>query len=68
MITSHRMLPEHYIHFASDAYIREISIVKEHFTDALPIVFDPGFNITFFGLENLHPFDTKKYGRTEYIP
>jgi histone deacetylase 11 len=29
----------------------------------LPIVFDPGYDITFFGLEKLHPFDTKKYSK-----
>lgn len=29
----------------------------------IPIVYSPGYNITFFGLENLHPFDSKKYRR-----
>jgi histone deacetylase 11 len=29
----------------------------------LPIVFHPDYDISLFGLENLHPFDSKKYGR-----
>ena len=28
------------------------------------IVYHPHYNIGFFGLENLHPFDSKKYGRS----
>lgn len=28
-----------------------------------PIVYSEGYNISFLGLENLHPFDSKKYGR-----
>ncbi|CAI2371448.1 unnamed protein product [Moneuplotes crassus] len=28
-----------------------------------PIVYSPGYNITAFGLEKLHPFDSRKYGR-----
>lgn len=28
----------------------------------IPIIYDPGYNITAWGLEKLHPFDTKKYG------
>jgi histone deacetylase 11 len=27
----------------------------------LPIVYHPGFNITLFGLERLHPFDSCKF-------
>lgn len=27
----------------------------------LPIVYHPQYNISFFGIENLHPFDSKKY-------
>lgn len=30
--------------------------------DQLPIVYHPKYNISFFGIENLHPFDSKKYG------
>lgn len=29
----------------------------------LPIVYTDQYNISFMGLENLHPFDSKKYGR-----
>jgi histone deacetylase 11 len=28
-----------------------------------PIVYSPLYNITAFGLENMHPFDSEKYGR-----
>jgi len=28
-----------------------------------PIVYSPAYNIRFGGLENLHPFDSKKWGR-----
>lgn len=27
------------------------------------LVYHPNYNISFFGIENLHPFDSKKYGR-----
>ncbi len=30
---------------------------------SIPIVYSENYNISFFGLEELHPFDTKKYGR-----
>src|SRR5687768_11824422 len=29
--------------------------------DRLPIVYSPGYNISLWGLEKLHPFDSKKY-------
>src|SRR5476651_2065248 len=29
----------------------------------VPLVYSPAYNITAFGLERLHPFDSKKYGR-----
>lgn len=29
----------------------------------VPIVFHKDYDISFFGIENLHPFDTKKYGK-----
>jgi len=29
----------------------------------VPIVFHPNYDISFFGIENMHPFDTKKYGK-----
>jgi hypothetical protein len=28
-----------------------------------PIVYHPQYNIGFWGMENLHPFDAKKYGK-----
>jgi histone deacetylase 11 len=31
--------------------------------DKLPIVYSPHYNISVCGLENLHPFDSKKWGR-----
>lgn len=30
---------------------------------ALPIVYHPDYNITFMGLEKLHPFDAGKWGK-----
>jgi histone deacetylase 11 len=35
----------------------------QDFSGRLPIVYSEAYNIEFFGLENLHPFDTKKYRR-----
>jgi len=32
-------------------------------TKKIPIIFSKHYDITFMGLENLHPFDTKKYGK-----
>lgn len=29
----------------------------------MPILYHPQYNITFFGIEKLHPFDSTKYGR-----
>ncbi len=29
----------------------------------VPLVYDPAYNITAFGLERLHPFDGRKYRR-----
>ncbi len=31
--------------------------------EKLPIVYHPAYNIGFLGLEKLHPFDSKKYGK-----
>lgn len=33
------------------------------YTQKVPIVFHDKYDISFAGLENLHPFDTKKYGK-----
>lgn len=44
-------------------FFRKKSIFKKYNEiDSLPIVFHPEYDITFGGIENLHPFDTKKYG------
>jgi len=29
----------------------------------MKIVYSPRYNITFFGIERMHPFDSRKYGR-----
>src|SRR5690348_5649274 len=29
----------------------------------IPLIYDPRYNITAFGLERLHPFDSRKYRR-----
>ncbi len=29
----------------------------------LPLIFSPDYDISFFGIEKLHPFDSKKYGK-----
>ena len=31
--------------------------------EKLPIVYSKNYNISFLGIENLHPFDSKKYGK-----
>lgn len=36
---------------------------KHSFENNIPIVYHPNYNIEFFGLEELHHFDSKKYGR-----
>lgn len=34
----------------------------------LPLVFHPNYDISFFGIEKVHPFDSKKYGKiAEYL-
>jgi len=32
-------------------------------TDKLPIVYSDNYNITLLGIQNLHPFDSEKYGK-----
>ncbi len=36
---------------------------KKQTAQKLPLVYHNDYNIGFFGLENLHPFDSKKYGK-----
>ncbi|MED6292047.1 Histone deacetylase 11, partial [Characodon lateralis] len=33
----------------------------------LPIVYHPDYNITFMGLEKLHPFDSGKWGKVIHL-
>jgi len=35
----------------------------DSYKDKSGIIYTPDYNITFFGLENCHPFDSQKYGR-----
>ncbi len=43
--------------------IAELRVVSDEDQGKWPIVYSPGYNISFGGLERLHPFDTHKYGR-----
>lgn len=36
---------------------------KQNLKERLPIVYSPGYNITAFGIEKCHPFDSTKYLR-----
>lgn len=45
------------------ATIEQVRAVKYSETSKWPIVYSPDYNISFAGLERLHPFDTQKYGR-----
>jgi histone deacetylase 11 len=35
--------------------------MKQPCGDSLPIIYSPGYNISILGIENFHPFDSKKY-------
>lgn len=37
--------------------------MKKPCGDSLPIIYSPGYNISVLGIENFHPFDSKKYGK-----
>ena len=43
----------------SEGYVEYFPIAESQW----PIVYSPAYNIRFGGLENLHPFDSKKWGR-----
>lgn len=47
----------------SGASLSDIRVQIEQSQDKWPIVYSSDYNISFGGLEGLHPFDTKKYGR-----
>lgn len=35
--------------------------------DKCPIIYSPDYNITFYGLQKLHPFDVTKWGRAHKV-
>lgn len=41
----------------------EVPVYNLTDTAKLPLVFHPRYDIAFFGIEKLHPFDSKKYGK-----
>ena len=43
--------------------IRESSLIPHVSLTVWPIVYHPKYNISFFGIEKLHVFDTKKWGK-----
>lgn len=47
----------------SGADITELRAVQNTDEPKWPIIYSPDYNISFAGLERLHPFDTHKYGR-----
>jgi len=54
--------------FAGLALFASSSCCHIHVTERspdnpVPIIYHPQYNITFFGIEKLHPFDSTKYGR-----
>lgn len=40
---------------------QRLDLARTDFSGKLPIVYHPEYNITFFGMEKLHPFDSTKY-------
>nr|CAB3252067.1 histone deacetylase 11 [Phallusia mammillata] len=49
---------------SSDTLIKNSSLYTFNLkTTSWPIVYDAGYNITFMGVEKLHPFDSSKWGR-----
>ncbi|KAF6250370.1 hypothetical protein COO60DRAFT_881687 [Scenedesmus sp. NREL 46B-D3] len=68
-----RPVPETLARCSSPAARPELAQqLKEHYMDVceswkteqqLPVVYDPGYNITLFGLEKMHPFDSCKFSK-----
>uniref|UniRef100_A0A0N5CI44 Histone deacetylase 11 n=1 Tax=Strongyloides papillosus TaxID=174720 RepID=A0A0N5CI44_STREA len=48
---------------SNKAIIRDSSLVPQVSLTDWPIVYHPRYNISFFGIEKLHVFDTKKWGK-----
>ncbi|MFA6743441.1 MAG: hypothetical protein WCS36_04465, partial [Candidatus Neomarinimicrobiota bacterium] len=45
-----------------------LSVVNSLSQSKLPIIYSPQYNISLFGIQKLHPFDTKKYKKVyKYI-
>lgn len=42
---------------------QKMIVDRHNLSESIHIIYDKGYNISFFGAENLHPFDAKKYGR-----
>ncbi|MEX0940507.1 MAG: histone deacetylase [Candidatus Babeliales bacterium] len=42
---------------------KKVNDSKDQPKNKIPIVYHPDYNIGFFGLENIHPFESKKYGK-----
>jgi hypothetical protein len=42
--------------------VRDTRLYVEVDSSKLPIIYSPVYNINFFGLEKLHPFDAQKWG------
>ena len=50
------------------SYVASKTFKKLQKNEKLPIIFDANYDISFGGLESLHPFDTKKYGKvSQYL-
>ncbi len=51
------------VHILSMALILSSLIVSYGLGNRLPLIFHKDYDISFFGIEKLHPFDSKKYGK-----
>lgn len=52
-----------YITYSSIHSFHQTELYAEVPASCLPIVYSPEYNITFMGLEKLHPFDAGKWGK-----
>lgn len=52
-----------YITYSSFHSSHQTELYAEVPASCLPIVYSPEYNITFMGLEKLHPFDAGKWGK-----
>ena len=44
-------------------YGKKIVQSKIDRSNKIPIIFHPSYDISFYGIEKLHPFDSKKHGK-----